>query len=537
MRAGCYCRVSTDKDEQIQSLSKQIEFFTDFVVNKGHELFRIYADEGISGKQVKNRTQFIQMLKDAEQKKFDILFVKDISRFARNTEDFLHSIRKLKNLGINLFFITNNLNIQEGNEFFLTMLAAIAQEESAKLSEKIKFGKNITAKHGRVPNFVFGYDKIDKYTLVPNVTEAEIVKKIFNLYINEGFGTGRIAGYLNDNHYVTKKNKQKKWSQVVVTQILNNEIYIGKIINKKSEVVDFITGQRKDINRENQIIVERPELQIISEEDFHKVKTILNGKRDNFKLMNKRDSVKFTLSNLIKCSECGYSFRRCQRQYAENGKIYKWWTCSIRNARGTNACINDIKIDEEELEISIKLFLQQLLDRRGKTIKTIISKLNSLINQYNNSTTNSKKDIEKKLNEIVKQKEKYMDMYKNEIINIDELKEYTKDINEEMQKLKTTLSNAGNIDKITTDVEKEVNDYFDIVESIINSDIINNQKLKRIVDKILVSPDGTVKIYLKVDSTNNLSFDMPLQLEETVPYTNIGSYSNYKMEWYLKIAS
>jgi DNA invertase Pin-like site-specific DNA recombinase len=162
MKAACYCRVSTEKDEQLESLSKQIEFFEDFIKNgkEGHTLYKIYADEGISGKQLKNRKQFIQMLKEAEIKAFDVLYVKDISRFARNTEDFLHNVRKLKGYGIKVLFISNNLDVQEGSEFFLTVLAAMAQEESANLSKRVKFGKNVTAKKGRVPSFVFGYDKI-----------------------------------------------------------------------------------------------------------------------------------------------------------------------------------------------------------------------------------------------------------------------------------------------------------------------------------------------------------------------------------------
>lgn len=533
MNASCYCRVSTEKEEQIESLSKQIEFFSELVKIKGHTLHKIYADE-ISGKQIKKRVQFMQMLKDAEQKKFDILYVKDVSRFARNTEDFLHSIRKLKNLGINIYFVTNNLNVQEGNEFFLTMLAAIAQEESAKLSERIKFGKNITAKKGRVPNFVYGYDKIDKYTLIPNPQEVEVVRKIFDLYINEGYGTGRIAGYLNDNNIITKKNKQRNWSQTVVTQILNNEIYIGKIINKKSEIVDFITGQRKEINKENQIIVERPEIQIISNEDFYTAKSILEGRRDCFKLMNKRDSIKFTLSNLIKCSECGYSFRRCRRQYVENGKEYKWWTCSIRNAKGKNACINDIKVDEEELETYIRLFLKQLIDNKKGIIKDIKYEIKNIINLHNNSMRINKNDIENELKKVTEEKEKYMNMYKNEIINIDELKNYTKDINDEIQKLKILLNTANNENVIEINIEKVINDYFNKVESIIKNKIINNQHLKQIVDKILVSPDGTIKVYLKIDNENNLTFDMPLLFN--IPLNKYGTNSNYNMEWLIKIS-
>lgn len=533
MRAACYCRVSTDKEEQLQSLSKQLEFFEDFVESKGHQLFRIYADEGISGKQLKNRVQFIQMIKDAENKRFDILYVKDISRFARNTEDFLHNIRKIKSFGIDIFFITNNLNIKEGSEFYLTILAAMAQEESAKLSERVKFGKGVTAKNGRVPNFVFGYDKVDRYTLVPNPQEKEIVQKIFDLYVNENYGTSKIASYLNDNNITTKKNKQRNWHQVVVTQILRNEIYIGRIVNRKSEVIDFITGKRKIIDKDKRIVVEKPELQIISTDIFESAQRLLEEKRNKFNLVNKRESVKFPLSNLIKCSECRYSFRRCQRKYSDRGKTYKWWACSFRNAKGVNACINHVNADEEVLEGAIGCFFKNLVSNKVKATKYITSEINELIKQHNSSIINNRKETEKELSECIKQKEKYMDMYKNEVINIDELKSYTKDLNERIQKLKTCLALADNSKEINVSIEKSVESYFEKIEEFINKDTLDNQFLKQIIDRILVYPNGTVKIFLKVDNQHEITLDMPLDtieipMEETAPFTNHSTQGCYR---------
>jgi Site-specific recombinases, DNA invertase Pin homologs len=512
MRAACYCRVSTDKDEQIESLSKQIEFFENFTKSKEQELYKIYVDEGISGKQLKNRVQFIQMLKDAEKKMFDIIYVKDISRFARNTEDFLHNIRKIKNLGLNIFFLTNNLDVQEGSEFYLTMLAAIAQEESAKLSERVKFGKNVTAKNGRVPNFVFGYDKVDNYTLTPNPRESSIVQKIFDLFVNQNYGTNKIASYLNDNNIQTKKNKQRNWHQVVVTQILRNEIYIGKVINKKSEVTDFITGKRREIPREQQIILERPEFRIISDELFYKAQELLEEKKDKFKLTQKKDSVKFPLSNLIKCSECGYSFRRCQRKYSDNGKIYKWWTCSIRNAKGKNACINSVNIDEELIEKAILQFLNTLVSNKPKAIKFITNEIRQLMTESNSDILNDSESLEKELQERIRQKEKYMDMYKNEIITMDELKDYTKDINNLIQKYRIALNSINDTKNVNMDIENAVSSYFNRVQNIVDNEIIDNQFLKQIIDKIVVFPNGEVKIYLKIENPNDVPIELPLEL-------------------------
>lgn len=522
MRAACYCRVSTDKDEQIESLEKQIEFFVDFVKNKGHELTEIYADEGISGKQLKNRIQFIRMIKDAEAKRFDILYVKDVSRFARNVEDFIHNIRKIKMLGLDVCFITHNLSVQEGSEFYLTMLALLAQEESARLSEKVKFGKNVTAKKGRVPSFVFGYDKVDNYTLTPNPMESEIVKRIFELFVNRGYGTARIATYLNDNMVLTKKNRQYNWYQKVVIQILRNEIYTGKIINRKSEVIDFITGKRREIEKENQIVVERPEIRIISDDIFQRAQEILEDRRDSFKLLNKRESTKYPFSNLIKCSECGYSFRRLQRLYTEGGKLYKIWTCSVRNAKGVNACCNKTVVDEDELLDAIGIFMKNLVKGKSRAVKLICSEIGSLIESHNQDIVRSQVDVRKELKEFTREKEKYMDMYKNEVISIDELKKYTRDLNEKIQKLKSALELSNNTEAININVETAINNYFKKMQDIVDSGRYDNEFLKSVIEKIIVYPDGIAKIILKIDNQHSLNFDIPIDLleiplEEIVP--------------------
>jgi len=528
LKAACYCRVSTSKDEQLDSLSKQIEFFEQFTKQKGYDDYVIYADEGISGKQLKNRTQFLKMIEDAKAKKIDIILVKDISRFARNTVDFLQSIRELKDLGINIFFVSQGMNVQECNEAYLTILAAMAQDESERLSYRVKFGKNITAQKGRVPNFVFGYDRIDNYTLQINDSEAEIVKKIFDLYVNEGYGAARIAEYLNKNSVRTKKNKQVGWTQKTVTDILRNEIYIGKVVNKKSEVINFITGKRKRYGRNERIVIDRPEFRIIEDSVFNKAQDILLSRKDAFKMNRKRESVKYPLSNLIKCSECGYSFRRCQRQYVKGGKIYSWWTCSYRNAKGKDICINNVRADENDLHQAIVLFLKQLVSNKKKAIRVIVKEIENLIQEHNKTIKQDKTDIERELAEYVKQKEKYMDMFKNEVIDIDELKHYTDGLNEKIKRLRLTLNTFNDESFISMNVEKAINEYFDKVGSIIGSNTLDNVLLKQIIDRILIYPNGEVKIYLKLDEKHNLTVDMPLEiveipLENGIPETNINS--------------
>ena len=139
MKIAAYCRVSTDKDEQIDSLNHQKEFFVQYAARNAHELFRVYADEGISGTSLKKRGEFMRLLKDAEMGLFQMVVVKDISRFARNTVDALQSIRKLKAMGINTVFLTANMDSMGDSEFVLTLFSAMAQEESNNLSKRVKW--------------------------------------------------------------------------------------------------------------------------------------------------------------------------------------------------------------------------------------------------------------------------------------------------------------------------------------------------------------------------------------------------------------
>ena len=185
MNIAAYCRVSTDKADQLNSLEAQKQFFSEYTQRTGDNLVRLYADEGISGTKIKNRKEFLRMMADAEHGLFDMVVVKDISRFARNTVDLLQNVRKLKALGIETQFLTANMTSMGNSEFVLTIFGALAQEESANTSKRVKFGKKMNAEKGRVPNIVYGYDKTigDYFNLAINEEEAAVIRQIYKWYI------------------------------------------------------------------------------------------------------------------------------------------------------------------------------------------------------------------------------------------------------------------------------------------------------------------------------------------------------------------
>lgn len=273
---AAYCRVSTLSGEQLSSLENQKHFFEEYAKKQGYSLYKIYADRGISGKALKKRDEFIKMLKDSEQKLFDMLVVKDVSRFARNTVDFLMGIRKLKSHGIEIRFLSCNMDTLGESEFALTMFAAIAQEESYNLSKKIIFGKKMSAKKGRTPPYIYGYDKTDTYNLSINSNEAKVVKLIFKSYTTEKNGLRKISSMLNEMQIPTKKGKL--WTAKSIRRILSNPIYYGKLVNNKSETLDFLESSRRTLSGDENYVHIRPELALVSEKTFLKAQKILDEK-------------------------------------------------------------------------------------------------------------------------------------------------------------------------------------------------------------------------------------------------------------------
>ena len=498
MKIAAYCRVSTEKEAQIDSLEKQIEFFNEFTKKNGYELYKLYADEGISGKQIKNRYQFQQMMKDAKAKKFERVVVKDVSRFARNTVDLLQSIRELKSYEIQVDFLNNGEVMEGGSEFILTILGAMAQQESANMSKRVKFGKDITAKKGRVPNLVFGYDKIpnERYTLKINEEEAKIVKEIFEDYVYKGMGTTKIAWSLNDREIKTKKTKSK-WVQTSIVRVLKNPIYTGRVTNKKSEVTDFITGTRKDLPEEEWIVVEKPEMRIISDEVFNRAQEILEKRAKEFKLNNKCEKTEYVFSTLIYCKHCGYSFRRVRRKYSENGKEYIRWICSGRNSMGVNHCPNATVIDEEELLNAIKIYLKSIIKNK-KDFMRAIEKEFEKITKLRENTERTEESLLKEIEKVTTRKQKYMEMFQNEIINVKELKQYTNHLNGDISRLERELKLITSEIKEKDILEKELTKTINTVDDILNNQTITNAMLKTIIDVIEVDSEGNIEVRLKL---------------------------------------
>ena len=508
MNIAAYCRVSTDKEDQLNSLEAQKEFFSEYTKRTGDVLVKLYADEGISGTKIKNRKEFLRMMADAEHGLFDMVVVKDISRFARNTVDLLQSVRKLKALGIETQFLTANMTSMGNSEFVLTIFGALAQEESANTSKRVKFGKKMNAEKGRVPNIVYGYDKTigDYFNLTINEEEAKVVCQIYKWYTEEGYGAAKIANMLNKKGLKTKRNCN--WSQNAICRILTNEIYTGKIINGKQEVSDFLTGQRKDKDETEWFVVERPEIRIVNDETFEKAQEILHGRHDAFNITHERQSNKHLFSTLIKCKECGWSFRRSVRTYKNT---YVRWVCSGRNGRGADSCPNKTTVDEDELIEVLQEYFSDVLKQKKKVIRYVVNEFQRVY-KAKDENLEYEKELNSKLNKLKKSREKYMDMYTDDLISREELNDKIGGMRKEIERLENELKMISyNLTK-GEQLEAILNNTFKEIEDIADVRQMTNAQLKKLIQRIEVDKDGNVDIYLRL--LGDLGLDETILIEE-----------------------
>lgn len=363
MRVSAYCRVSTDKSDQQNSMKNQVEFFEKYIATQENWiLHKIYCDEGISGTQTKKRTEFNQMIDDAKNGLIDLILTKEISRFGRNTVDVLYYTRLLKSCKTDVFFINDGINTaQNDGELRLAIMSSIAQEESRKISERVKFGQLQSMKNGKVfgNGNIYGFELLEgKLTINPH--ESKKIRDIFCMYAVEKKSITEIADTVSDN--------EKKWSVMSVSNVLKNEKYVGDLTQGKSTTIDYLTHKRK-ANRGEKITIKEHHKGIISRKMWELTQKERENRENNGKI-----SQKHHFSGKIKCGKCGRNYvlnRSTTRNYE------KWQaTCIEKCKKSSNIDCNTIELAVEKV---IKL---QNID--GVHIKNKIKKIVSKSKVENN---------------------------------------------------------------------------------------------------------------------------------------------------------
>lgn len=500
-----YIRVSTNKEEQLISLKEQKENLKKYIENRGDILLKIYSDEGKSGTGIKNRSGYNDMMASARRKEFTKIYCKDQTRLHRNTLNAINFYNELSNLGISLHLTNVGQAGSDIDTFTLNLLSLLSQKEAENISERTRATKAESRKKGIVPNFVLGYDKDpdDKFNMFINEEEANVVRTIFNLYTEEKLGMAKIAQYLYEQGYKTKKMKTDTWSQHTVGQILENEIYIGNVCNGKQKSKSAIDHTRIEVPREEWDIVHREKFRIISDEQFDKVKQIRLKNADTFPQGENgtRRSDKYLFSNLIKCADCGFSYRRYTRKYSENTAPKTWWVCSKRSAYGTGRCSSPyIRINEDWLKEGIVKLLKYLLSDKENFHQMIEEKCDLYVKNYIKATTGEETaPMKEEIAKLESKKDKYIELATDGLMDMEEAKKKIAPINNKLQKLKFSLEQKDNTKDLIKKTKENMQKFFDELDNINLDESLSNNDLKKIIKKIVVKAKDDISVYFNLD--------------------------------------
>ncbi len=341
LKVCAYVRVSTDSLEQEDSLDNQTAYFDRFIrSNPNWEFSGIYADQGISGFK-ESRPQFQKMIADAKDGKIDLIVVKSISRFARNTETVLKFSRELKSIGVGIFFTLQNINPLSGEgELMLTVLAAFAQAESegasdnAKLMYRRKFEAGVPSQSLR---FTFGFDADAEGNPCIQEEQAATVRLIYDL-AEKGVWPSKIRQHLNDRGIPGCSGGT--WDDTAIFRVLQNPAYKGDLVLQKT----YQDSSRKRYTNEGQtdqwyILENHPA--IVQPEQWDTVQEIIQKRsqqvasRPSQKPSEPRSSLtRYPLTNMLYCPLCG---EKLIHKWANNGK-HEYWACKTNLKKGSKVC-------------------------------------------------------------------------------------------------------------------------------------------------------------------------------------------------------
>jgi len=382
LRVAAYCRVSTDEEDQLNSLETQMQYYTSKIAeNPNWTMVGIYADEGISGTRADKRDKFMKLMRDCQKGKVDYILTKSTTRFARNTVDSLTWIRKLRAIGIGVYFEEQNLDSSKvENETLIGFFSVMAQSESESISGNVKWGIHKRMKNGTyaVQFNMLGYKRGEdgEPYIIPE--EAEIVRELFNRFL-DGASLGQLKTFLENKKVLTRRGKNE-WSISVIRGMLSNEKYVGDILYQKTYRADCISKKVK-VNRGEmtRYLVSNNHPPIIDRDTFNLVQAELSRRTSKNKKMDSaiteqgKYSGKFALSELLICGSCGSAYRRNSK--VAKGKTTYYWRCVNRVEHGTKYCKDSAGVEEKMLQESICRCLSKMLEDSQEVYSLIQSNL------------------------------------------------------------------------------------------------------------------------------------------------------------------
>ncbi len=527
LRVAAYARVSTDKDDQANSFESQVKFFTEFIEKQENwQLVKVYSDDAITGTSTHKRDGFNDMIDDVMSGKIDFIITKEVSRFARNTVDTLQVTRNLKEIGVGVYFMLDNINtLDEDGELRLTLMASLAQEESRKTSERVKWGQKRQMEKGVVfGRNLLGY-KVKEGKLYLVEDEAEIVKKIFHKYLIEGKGTHIIARELKEEGIKPydpdgRAKYKNDWSNTQILRVLRNEKYVGDLCQKKTYTKNFL-DHKKRYNRgaEEKIYLRdhHPEIAIISREMWDATQKELERRTTTAEQKSKHSN-RYWASGKVFCGVCGERFVNKIKKTSVGS--LRAWNClnHVKAAAFRNAeCSMSEWANDRSLKNIVMHILNVLVDNKEELKKEIIKDITELSIE---EKTKSADDIQEKIDKLDRKKLILIDIrLADEISQADFLKK-KKEIEDDITKLYAELDRLKELENIKQKQQDRMDSIIAEIDRVLTlKDEDLDHLLGTVTQSITVYENHTVVVRLK---------DVPFNFR--VEYKSTGKLDTYRTE-------
>lgn len=518
-----YARVSTEHEAQLSALENQKDWYKPILeYNKNWTVLNTYVDEGITGTSAQKRPQFLKMIEDAKKGNFDLIITREVSRFARNTVDTLQYTRVLKRMGVEVYFISDNIKTFDGDgELRLTIMATLAQDESRKTSIRVKAGQQTSMEKGVLygNGNILGYDRVGK-ELVINPEQARTVRQIYDWYL-QGWGIRKICFQLEMGGFKTAMGKSK-WYSTNVSKILKNSFYCGIITYHKQYTPDFL--EQKKINNFGEIeklTVQGTHETIVTEEEYNTVQKMLSN---SVRKTNMKDTVdKHSVGQkkpsdvwvkLLEC-ECGHKFNRKKWHIKTNGEKQYGYMCYKQIRTGTiktrlnkglpiEGICKTPMISDWKLQMMADYLFKQFVSEREQ-VKNMVLELLEIAKSITIEPNKFVVDIESKKSEIQKLESRIDNLFEMRAdgeLSKDKFAALKAKAEERISFLKSEISSSDSSEE-TPDLEEEyinnisaINEILDRMLNLNDEEHVSQAVIDAFVEKI-VAREGGFDWYLK----------------------------------------
>lgn len=510
LRVTFYARVSTEFNVQLNSLDNQITYYTDFIKNNPNwEYVEGYVDEGISGVSTAKRERFNEMIEDGKQGLFDLVITKEVSRFARNTLDSIRFTRELLSSGVAVFFQNDNINtIDEDSELRLTIMSSMAQDESRKISNRVRFGHHQAIKKGTVlgTNNMFGYNKKDgKLTI--NEEEAEFIKELFEMY-----ATGKFSMKQMEKHFYEKgirNRKGKKLSHSTMSNIIRNPKYKGYFVGNKVVITDLFTKKQKFLPEDEWVMYKDETGEtvpaIVSEEIWNKANEVLYMRSQDVITAQHKTVHQNLFTGKLICAHCGKPYYR-KDAVGKGGEKMSKWVCSGKINNGADSCPSHAIYESEIKPVIEDIFKsgQQNIEELSACVLNLVSEL-----LESNDNKNELISLNKQLETQHKMKTKLLKFNAEGNMSDSEFFRMTKECDEEISKLQAQIDTIKDSEKTEQEMKKELSNIKAILkaaEKHIDGEEIDKAFIDRYIKEIIVYPEKDVtRLEIRLNAGTSVS--------------------------------